>query len=218
MQDTLNYNYLTQKLRYFFQQKKGFIEAPTQSRLSVLAACEDPKTISMFNFQNTDYPLPQTGQMALELELLQNPSAPGFFCITTSYRDEKAIIEGRHQVVFPIFEFEARGGIEDLKKIESELLEFLGFNKPIDLNYEDACTFYKTDELEHDHELKMHEDFSSSILLQNFPTRTHPFWNMKYAGDNIFKKVDVILYGMETFGSAERSTNVEEMREMFFLG
>ena len=39
---------------------------------------------------------------------------------------------------------------------------------------------------------------------------------MKHKGDGIFNKVDVILYGQETIGSAERSSNVEEMREMFY--
>ena len=39
---------------------------------------------------------------------------------------------------------------------------------------------------------------------------------MKHQGDGIFNKVDVILYGQETIGSAERSTNVDEMRKCFF--
>jgi hypothetical protein len=39
---------------------------------------------------------------------------------------------------------------------------------------------------------------------------------MKHAGGGIFKKVDVILCGMETIGSAERSCNVEEMKKSFF--
>jgi aspartyl/asparaginyl-tRNA synthetase len=38
---------------------------------------------------------------------------------------------------------------------------------------------------------------------------------MKYKGDDIYNKVDVIMYGMETIGSAERSCNPEEMREQF---
>ena len=39
---------------------------------------------------------------------------------------------------------------------------------------------------------------------------------MKYKGDGIFNKIDIILYGQETIGSAERSCNPEEMREMFY--
>ncbi|MCF7796063.1 hypothetical protein K9M42_03135 [Patescibacteria group bacterium] len=52
------------KLRGFFI-KKGFIETFPQPRLSILAACEDPKTIKTFVFDGTTYPLPQTGQMWL---------------------------------------------------------------------------------------------------------------------------------------------------------
>jgi hypothetical protein len=39
---------------------------------------------------------------------------------------------------------------------------------------------------------------------------------MKHGTNGIFNKVDVILYGQETIGSAERSCDVEKMREMFY--
>ena len=44
MRNTKTYNELVQKMRAFFLQK-GFIEVPTQSRLSILAACENPHSI-----------------------------------------------------------------------------------------------------------------------------------------------------------------------------
>ena len=62
----------------------------------------------------------------------------------------------------------------------------------------------------------MWNEKGSVISLQNFPYRTNPFWNMRHKGDNIFAKVDVILYGQETIGSAERSCNVEEMRNNLY--
>jgi aspartyl/asparaginyl-tRNA synthetase len=34
--------------------------------------------------------------------------------------------------------------------------------------------------------------------------------------DGTAKKIDVILHGQETIGSAERSCNIEEMRKIFF--
>ena len=79
MEDIHSYNYIVRKMRDFFQKERGFIEVPTQSRLSILAACEDPKTITKFNFDGVEYPLPQTGQMWLEYELLKNPDEPGVF-------------------------------------------------------------------------------------------------------------------------------------------
>ena len=69
--------------------------------------------------------------MWLEYELLNNPNVNVVFCITTSYRDEPNPIEGRHDKIFPMFEFEARGDIGDLKELEAELLEYLGFSEPI---------------------------------------------------------------------------------------
>ena len=87
MINTKDYNSLVQKLREFFLQK-GFLEVPVQSRLSILAACEDPFTVEQFNWANEVWPLPQTGQMWLEYELLKTPDVPGVFCISTSYRNE----------------------------------------------------------------------------------------------------------------------------------
>ena len=133
MNDTLAYNMIVKKLRSFFQDEKGFVEVPAQSRLSILAACEDPRTISQFIFSGVNYPLPQTGQMWLEVELLKNPQLPGVFCSTTSYRNEPFPIPGRHDKIFPMFEFESHGGFEALKKIERELLVYLGFKAPISL-------------------------------------------------------------------------------------
>ncbi len=215
MQDIRAYNYIVQQMRRFFQDVKGFIEVPSQSRLSILAACEDPKTISQFVFNGVNYPLPQTGQMWLEIELLKNPSAPGVFCSTTSYRNEPFPIPGRHDKIFPMFEFEAAGGMTKLRELEAELLEFLGFPAPISLQYEDICRQYGINEIKSDHELILQRDYGNIISLEHFPLRTDPFWNMKHDKHGIFNKIDVVLFGMETIGSAERSTNVLEMREFF---
>ena len=216
MRNTKTYNELVQKMRAFFLQK-GFIEVPTQSRLSILAACENPHSITTFNYSGEIWPLPQTGQMWLEHELLQNPEWPGCFCISTSYRQEKYPIPGRHELIFPMFEFESKGGMKELLQLESELLEHLGFDQPVEVNYNDVCEEYGgVSILEDEHEQKMWKEKSSVVSLQYFPRRTNPFWNMKNKDGEIFNKVDVILYGQETIGSAERSSDVEKMKEMFY--
>lgn len=216
MKDIFAYNQIIKQMRQFFQEVKGFIEVPAQPRLSILAACEDPKTITQFIFSGVNYPLPQTGQMWLEREILENPGVPGVFCITTSYRNEPFPIPGRHDKIFPMFEFESRGGMDDMRQLEAELLAHLGFPKATSYNYLDLCEKYHVSELTAAEELKMQAELGNVISLENFPISTSPFWNMKHKKDGIFNKIDVILYGMETIGSAERSTNVEEMRENFF--
>lgn len=216
MYDIHAYCQVVKKLRNFFQDRYGFVEVPTQSRLSILAACEDPKTISRFNFDNTDYPLPQTGQMWLEYEMLKNPDAPGVFCMSTSYRDEPNPIEGRHDKIFPMFEFEAPGDIHDLRAMERELVEYLGFPTPVVKDFEELCQYYGVEDLDAECESKMRRDFGNAISLENFPERTSPFWNMKHGGNGVYNKIDVILCGMETIGSAERETDVETMREKFY--
>jgi len=216
MKNTETYNELVQKMRTFFQEK-GFKEVPTQSRLSILAACENPHSITTFNYQGEVWPLPQTGQMWLEYELLKNPEWNGVYCISTSYRQEKDPIPGRHELIFPMFEFESKGGMKEMLKLESELLNYLGFEKPIEVNYDDVCEEYGGVQiLENEHETRMWEEKGPVVSLQNFPYRTNPFWNMRESENRIFNKVDVILYGQETIGSAERSSNVEEMRNNFY--
>ena len=65
-------------LRSFFMAK-GFKEVHTQNRLSILAACEDPFNVATYNYAGNVWPLPQTGQMWLEHELLSQPDEQGFF-------------------------------------------------------------------------------------------------------------------------------------------
>jgi len=215
MKNTEIYHELVQKMRTFFLEK-GFLEVPAQSRLSILAACENPHSITKFEYSGEIWPLPQTGQMWLEIELLKNPEWNGVFCITTSYRQEKNPIPGRHDLIFPMFEVETKGTKEDMVKLQSELLDYLGFDVPTVVDYDTLCEKYDTSILEAEHETIMWKEIGDSISLQNFPLRTNPFWNMQKAEGDKFKKVDVILFGQETIGSAERSCDVDSMRKMFY--
>ena len=211
------FNKVVSKLRDFFQSR-NYVEVHTQNRLSILAACEDPKTIQTFNYAGLKWPLPQTGQMWLEYEMLKDPSPPGYFCVSTSYRNEANPIPGRHDIIFPMFEFELKGDIEELIKMEKDLLIHLGYDssKFPEMKYEDVAKKYNVKDLEHEHEQKMYEEFGPVFFLRDFPEYTHPFWNMnRYENSTDAKKVDVIISGMETIGSAERSCDIEQMRESF---
>ena len=214
-----------QKMRQFCLSK-NFVEVHPQSALSILAACEDPKTLREFKYGGEVWPLPQTGQMWLEHVLLDNPDFPGCFCVSTSYRDEPTPVEGRHEKIFPMFEFELQGGMDELIDFEHGLLEHLGFDKhgkdsdgtpcyPSG-DYLDIADEYNVKELEHEHEAKLCEDYGEVFLLKNFPFYTSPFWNMKadFESQNS-NKIDVILHGQETIGSAERSCDKEEMRKLY---
>lgn len=214
--DPGEYDFAVNHLRVFFKNK-GFIEVPTQHRLSILAACEDPRTIATYNYTGALWPLPQTGQMWLEYELLTKPDMPGCYCISTSYRNEPHPIPGRHDLVFPMFEFETHGTIDDLKQIEGELLEHLGFGPKAQYptgNYRDIARQYGVEELDSDHEKRIQKEYGPVFFLMNFPQHTSPFWNMKKVGDDA-NKIDVILHGIETIGSSERSTDPNEMRHLF---
>ena len=217
--DSYEFDYVVSKLREFFKGL-GFLEAHPQNRLSILAACEDPYTVAQFDYAGKVWPLPQTGQMWLEYELLKNPKAKGYFCLSTSYRQEQTPIEGRHDLIFPLFEFEMHGGIDALLAMEKDLLRFLGYDetKFIEGAYNDVAKEYGVDELESEHEGRLAKEKSPTFFLKDFPESTDPFWNMRrYDGDKkeLAKKVDVILSGQETFGSAEREVDKEVMLNRF---
>jgi len=202
-------------MRAFFRGR-GFKEVPTQSRLSILAACENPHSIAVFDYNGDVWPLPQTGQMWLEHELLNNPDWDGVYCISTSYRQEKNPIPGRHELIFPMFEFESKGNMNVMLELEKDLLEYLGFSKGVDVDYDDICVAYGTEIIENEHESRLREEQGDVVFLKNFPLRTNPFWNMycKYA--DIYAKCDVIMYGQETIGSAQRSSDPKQMRDNFY--
>lgn len=224
---------VTHKMRSFFQEK-GFLEVHTQNRLSILAACEDPTTVTTYDYAGQVWPLPQTGQMWLEYELLNNPGVPGFYCLSTSYRQEQNPVEGRHELIFPMFEFEMPGTFDDLLKMESDLCSYLGFKTdhgraPLEGiefpggNYLSMCGKYTASEniLTNYHESLMEKEYGDVFFLTHFPYTTSPFWNMKKSpvpgstGGDVALKCDVIMGGMETIGSAERADDVDEMREQF---
>ena len=224
---------VTHKMRSFFDER-GFLEVHTQNRLSILAACEDPSTVTTYQYAGELWPLPQTGQMWLEYELLNNPDVPGFYCLSTSYRQEQNPVEGRHELIFPMFEFEMPGTFDDLLKMESDLCTHLGFKTdhgraPLDNidfpggNYLSMCGKYTASDniLTDYHESLMYKEYGDVFFLTHFPYNTSPFWNMKKSpikgstGGDVALKCDVIMGGMETIGSAERADDVDEMREQF---
>ena len=209
--DPKKYSETVDLLRSFFLSK-NFLEVHKQNRLSILAACEDPETVATYNYNGQVWPLPQTGQMWLEYELLSNPSVEGFFCVSTSYRAEPNPVEGRHETIFPMFEFEMKGGVDALKQMEIELCDHLGIPLTGDRikTYDNWAQTYQVEELDH-----VHESTIGRGMITDFPEWTSPFWNMARNADDTSKKIDVIIGGMETIGSAERSTDKEQMRDTF---
>jgi len=216
--NTQHFHYVVSKLREFFLSK-GFLECHTQNRLSILAACEDPSTIRTYDYNNKVYPLPQTGQMWLEYELLTKPQYPGYFCVSTSYRYEPNPVPGRHCLIFPMFEFELKGNMEELEKMERELLQHLGYDKKCEFkqgDYLEVAKEYNVEDVSHEIEHRLYEEKSPVFFLKNFPEHTSPFWNMaRNQETGLANKIDVILSGMETIGSAERSCDVNDMLERF---
>lgn len=173
--------------------------------------------------------------MWLEYELLTKPDVAGFYCLSTSYRQEPNPVSGRHELIFPMFEFEAPGTFDDLLKLESDLCEHLGFKCEHDRapyndlafpggNYTSMAGHFAAsdNELTAHHEDLIYKEFGDVFFLTEFPEYTSPFWNMKLAegttsnGKRYAHKCDVLIGGMETIGSAERGTDIDQMKEQFY--
>src|SRR3989344_4206963 len=215
--DITTFSTIVNKMRSFCLSK-GFVEVNTQDRLSILAACEDPTTVATYEYNGEVWPLPQTGQMWLEYELLTKPALPKYFCVSTSYRNEPNPVPGRHKIIFPMSEFELKGTIKELEEFETEMLEYIGFGRKenhVHKSYDELKSHYKTNELNHANEKAMDADFGPIVFCKDFPSYTSPFWNMKRINPEYSHKIDVIMYGKETIGSAERSSNTNEMRKEF---
>ena len=197
---------------------KKFYRSSRSKSPFYFSACEDPFNVATFEYAGKVWPLVQTGQMWLEYEILKKPEAAGYFCLTTSYRQEPNAVPGRHDIIFPMFEFEFKGTMEDLIVLQKELLTHLGYGK-YDYyvnDYKAIAEEFGTVELEHEHEERLYKEKSPVSFITNFPEFTSPFWNMRRnPDDDTSKKVDVILSGQETFGSAERETDKEVMRNRF---
>jgi len=229
-----DFDYTVNILRNFFR-RKGWREVHMQHRRSIMAACEDPWTIVPYRFERTKWPLPQTNQMWLEHELLTTPDVNGIYTLSTSYRQEPQPMPGRHEMVFPMFEFEGKGNYEDLKKMLNELVFELGLENKHDIgeiDYNEACLMLNKEQIEaRDEEILGNLLGKNVYYINKFPENTSPFWNMKRSmsysfnidgngngglmSEDIALKTDVIVAGHETIGCAERETDIHVMRDRF---
>jgi aspartyl/asparaginyl-tRNA synthetase len=117
-----------------------------------------------------------------------------------------------------MFEFESRGDLNDLIELEKELLVGIGFDeeKFKSGNYFETANRFGKLEITGNEEELIWKNFSEVFFLKYFPEYTSPFWNMKRDEETgLAKKVDVILYGIETIGSAERECDPKIMHDRF---
>ena len=226
------YHKFVQTSTKFFTEECGFIQACLAPRLSIMAACEDPKTVVPFSFRDPrdgnvyDWALNQSMQMMAEDEILRNPAEAGvngYFMDGVSYRDEAAADFKRRWPIFPMREFEGEGGIGDLVKVHVGLLEAFGIGNIKEVSYLDAANRFDVKEIGDAEEAALAKEFGATVvLLRDFPAYTNPFWNMRRnsmhptdPGLDTYDKIDVI--GTEEMaGSAARECSPEVMRAAFF--
>lgn len=220
--DPKQFNSVLRAARTFFGDVCGFTEVHTQNRLSILAACEDPKNVARYEYMKQWWPLPQTGQMWLEYELLTKPDTKGFYCVSTSYRSEPDAVAGRHFSIFPMIEFETHGDEADLKRMFRDFCAHMGLEDQHigEDEFESVAARWggEDDDVDHAAEEALYtEEKCPALLLTRFPERANPFWNMARTEDGKYaKKIDTIMGGQETIGSAERSVDLDQMYSSFY--
>ena len=102
----------------------------------------------------------------------------GCFCLSKSYESNNK--EDKNEKT--LFEFEINDSLDELRKIEMELLDYLGFNMAeyenirLDLNYP-ICDYYKIckkyglEELKQEHEKQIEKDFGKILFLEKHPKK-----------------------------------------------
>lgn len=226
----------------------GLTEMPPVPTLGLarLAACEDPDTIVSVKLPKNDvvdgdemedFPLPQTGQMAMEYLMMRYPYHNGFYTNTVSWRNELHPTPGRHRRQFNMFEMEWWTDMGGMIDVQSDLFKKLGLKPPSDellsalpeafqprtkggfpeAEYLDIAKHYGVKELENEHEMALWKDFGSPVFfITHFPDFSNPYWNMAAhpTRKGIMLKTDGILCGIESTGGAQRENDVN-MYERF---
>jgi aspartyl/asparaginyl-tRNA synthetase len=263
-----DYATAVKKVQSFFEEDQKLQHCFAMNDMKLLAACEDANNIAVTNLGGKPRAIMQTGQMALEadimgnrevqsivddmlkfgyktnyldrldtlskrgnifaietLELIDNNLMPnqiqlpkGYFAHNVSTRDESRAGDGRREFKFPLTEFEfenktEESGFDELAEFLSKLIVHLGFPEPKLVNYEDECSKFGVEDIEDKEEQALCDKYGPVVLLGKFPQRSDPFFNMRHAGNGIYDKIDVIVHGFESAGTAVRSCNIEEMKE-----
>ena len=233
--DPMAFHAVSTHLDDFFITQNKCIRPALQHHLDILAACEDPQNVADFTFPDpltgwmAKFAVDQTNQMRMEKLLLEGIPAGvnGLAACMVSSRLEPNADFIRRFTRFQLYEFEMFGSFNHLIQMYYHMFEGFGFSgdRVGVVSYNSACEHFGVDILEDEHEAAMHEVFDFDVvLLAHFPMRTNPFWNMALktrAGEAITSdttafKIDVIGAGVEMIGSAQRSCNVDEMRQMFY--
>lgn len=144
----------------------------------------------------------------------------GYYCMNTSTRNESRAGDGRREFRFPITECEfavetEESGLEELAQFLERMIVHLGFEKPARRYYTEECKIRGVKKLDDIDEADIcNQAQNSVVLLMKFDEESDPYFNMRKNADGTFDKIDVLIDGVETVGSAVRSCNKDEMLDM----
>jgi hypothetical protein len=204
------YHYVINAVKFFLLEK-GLYEYFTGNELSIFSVC-DPFNVKIYEYDKHKFPFIQSNQICLDEELLKNPTAPGFFCITNVYKKDCLS-------TYPIIEFVLNGNVEILEIVEKELLNYLEYqiSNCVEKDYDYISKKKKKDVLylSDDIKQKIYEKFGTVVFLKNYPEYANTHWNIKKNQNNTYNKITVILSGQEVIESYENDTDKNQIFETF---
>ena len=78
------YNYVANAIRFFFLGN-DYIESYEQNKLSNLNSCNNIFNACLYDMFNFCYSLPQSNELWMDYQILNNSNQTGFFCYSTVY-------------------------------------------------------------------------------------------------------------------------------------
>lgn len=205
------YSILINLIRNFLN-KLNFIELFTQNKLSILTICNDPKSMCTFNYGGYVWPLPQSGIIWLEHELINlnemnNPG--GIYTMCTCYKNDPNYTRKMSENIFeadivtPIFEFAAFGQYSDMQTMVINLLQELGFRTKFNIiNYNQIAKKRGSRELDI-------TDIVTDKIVTFLEYIPNPKWGMKYTTQVIILQTDVLTF-------SEHITDSNDLLETFY--
>ena len=196
-----------------FLLKRGFIECYFENKLGILNKCNDPLTVGWYFQNNVKHMLTQTNRLSLEVELINNSLAPGFFTLSNCYLNS----ENQGFRFIPKIEFILKGGMYDLEKTERDLLFGLGFKKIVGGNYSAIIDKYNMNTITDDNYKIITDNEGILFFLKNFPTTVSKQWLANINNvTNTTNEILVIINGKPIIDSFENSCDKQTMKSVFY--
>jgi hypothetical protein len=209
------YNYVANAIRFFFLGN-DYIESYEQNKLSNLNSCNNIFNACLYDMFNFCYSLPQSNELWMDYQILNNSNQTGFFCYSTVYTND---IYGIKNNIEQIIDFSLIGGMYEVEKLVRNLLEILGLKNIFNFKtyeYSKLLKELNINELRESDYNKISFTEKTICFIKNFQPNENIKWNDFYdENKKYYNKIIIICQGKLIVSCGQKSQTVEKMRENF---